>query len=191
MNKHYISPQQLLEDAFRLAWQVYDSGFRPTYIVGVWRGGTPVGIAVQELMQLLGVTADHCAVKTSSYCGIGQRESRVQVDGLEYLLSRLQIGDSILLVDDVHDTGLSLQHIINELQDALPLIETEIRIATPYYKPGNNRRGKAPDYYLHSSDDWLVFPHELDGLTLEELRANKPELAILMPELTKRLGAKD
>ena len=66
MNKHYISPQQLLEDAFRLAWQVYDSGFRPTYIVGVWRGGTPVGIAVQELMQLLGVTADHCAVKTSS-----------------------------------------------------------------------------------------------------------------------------
>jgi hypoxanthine phosphoribosyltransferase len=187
LNKHYISPQQLLEDSFRLAWQVYDSGFRPAYIVGVWRGGTPVGIAVQELMQLLGVAADHCAIKTSSYAGIGQRESRVQVDGLEYLLTRLRSGDSILLVDDVHDTGLSLQHTINELQRTLPSIKMEVRIATPYYKPGNNRRGKAPDYFLHSTDDWLVFPHELDGLTSQELRANKPELASLMPELANWL----
>ena len=191
MNKHYISPQQLLEDSFRLAWQVYDSGFRPAYIVGVWRGGTPVGIAVQELMQLLGVAANHCAIKTSSYTGLGQRELQVQVDGLEYLQSHLKSGDRVLLVDDVHDTGLSLQHIINELERALPSIRTDVCIATPYYKPANNRRGKPPDYYLHSNDDWLVFPHELDGLTLEELRANKPELATLMLELANRLGPSD
>jgi len=39
MNKVFISAQQLLEDSFKLAVQVYESGFRPDYIVGVWRGG--------------------------------------------------------------------------------------------------------------------------------------------------------
>lgn len=191
MKKHYISPQQLLEDAFKLAWQVYDSGFKPSYIVGVWRGGTPVAIAVQELLQLLGVEADHCAVRTRSYSGIDQRDQQVRVDSLEYLVTHLQQGDRLLLVDDVHDTGLSLQRIIDELNNALPEIDTDIRIATAYYKPGNNRRGRPPDYFLHSNDDWLVFPHELDGLSLDELRANKPELAALLPELAARLGSQD
>jgi hypothetical protein len=45
MKKHYIKAQQLLDDSFKLAWQVYESGYRPNYIVGVWRGGAPIGIA--------------------------------------------------------------------------------------------------------------------------------------------------
>ena len=49
MRKLFIDSNQLLEDSFQLAWKVYKSGFRPNYIVGVWRGGAPVGIAVQEL----------------------------------------------------------------------------------------------------------------------------------------------
>ena len=54
MEKLFISSNQLLEDSFKLAWKVYESGFRPNYIVGVWRGGAPVGIAVQELLHVLG-----------------------------------------------------------------------------------------------------------------------------------------
>lgn len=56
MEKKYISAQELLEDSFRLAAQVYEDGFRPQFIVGIWRGGAPIGIAVQEdygLMLLL------------------------------------------------------------------------------------------------------------------------------------------
>ena len=68
--------------------------------------------------------------------------------------------------------------------DQLP----EIRIATPYFKPGNNRTGRSPDYFLHQTDDWLVFPHELDGLSLAEIRSNKPELATLLPLLADELG---
>jgi hypoxanthine phosphoribosyltransferase len=41
IEKTYISANQLLEDSFRLANQVFDSGFRPTHIVGIWRGGAP------------------------------------------------------------------------------------------------------------------------------------------------------
>ena len=57
MKKLFIDSNQLLEDSFQLAWKVYESGFRPNYIVGVWRGGAPVGIAVQELLHQKGYTA--------------------------------------------------------------------------------------------------------------------------------------
>jgi hypoxanthine phosphoribosyltransferase len=183
MNKQYITPQQLLSDAFALAGQVFESGFRPACVVGVWRGGTPVAIAVHELLQLLGVAADHAAIRTSSYTGIGQREEQIRVDGLDYLTARLKEDDSLLLVDDVHDTGLSLQRVIADLRQACPAAALDIRIATPYFKPGNNRSGRKPDYFLHQTDDWLVFPHELAGLSLAEMRANKPELAALLPLL--------
>jgi hypothetical protein len=55
MKKHFIKAQQLLEDSFNLAWQVCQSGYRPNHIVGVWRGGAPIGIAVQEFLDVLGV----------------------------------------------------------------------------------------------------------------------------------------
>jgi len=183
MNKRYISPQELLADAFALGWQVFASGFRPDYVIGVWRGGTPVGIAVHELLHRLGVAADHAAVRTSSYSGIGRRENTVKVEGLDYITERLVAGQSLLLVDDVHDTGLSLEQVITELRACSGGRSADIRLATPWFKPGNNRSGRKPDYFLHQTDDWLVFPHELDGLSLQELEAYKPELAALMPQL--------
>ncbi len=188
MNKRYITPQQLLTDAFALAWQVFDSGFRPTCIVGVWRGGTPVAIAVHELLQVLGVEADHTAIRTRSYTGIGQRDDAVQVDGLDYLTRNFGGDDALLLVDDVYDSGLSLAQVRADLARICGPDTPAIRIATPYFKPGNNRSGCDPDYFLHTTDDWLVFPHELEGLTLAELAANKPELAALLPQLAAVLG---
>lgn len=59
MEKHFISAQQLLEDSFKLAWKIYQSGYRPNYIVGVWRGGAPIGIAAQEFLDVPGIESDH------------------------------------------------------------------------------------------------------------------------------------
>ena len=188
MQKHYISASQLLEDSYRMAWKVYQSGFRPDYIVGVWRGGAPVGIAVQELLDVLGVKADHIAIRTSSYTGIGERNRHVLVHGLNYLIRRLESEDSLLIVDDVHDTGLSIDQTIKDLTAACKKNSPEIRIATPYYKPGNNKTERVPDSYVHETDDWLVFPHELDGLTTEEIRSNKPELADFLTEMEPLLA---
>ena len=72
-DKYYISAQQLLQDSIELGRRVIESGFRPNYMVGVWRGGTPVGIAVQELLDYFKVEADHIAIRTSSYAGIDKR----------------------------------------------------------------------------------------------------------------------
>ncbi|MDA7596640.1 hypoxanthine phosphoribosyltransferase, partial [Gammaproteobacteria bacterium] len=89
MEKHFIQSQQLLRDSFELAWQVYDSGYRPNYIVGVWRGGAPIGIAVQEFLDVLGVKSDHIAIRTSYYTGIAERKKNVQVFGLNYMIRKL------------------------------------------------------------------------------------------------------
>lgn len=183
MNKVYISAQQLLEDSFKLALAIYDSGYRPDYIVGVWRGGAPVGIAVQELLHVLGVESDHIAIRTSSYTGIGQRDKKVRVHGLTYLIKRVESEDSLLIVDDVHDSGLSIAETIKQLNRACKKNTPEIRIATPYYKPENNKTDRVPDYFIHESDDWLVFPHELSGLSLDELKEHRPELDFISEKL--------
>lgn len=177
MKKTYISAQQLLEDSFQLGLQVFESGFRPDYIVGVWRGGAPVGIAVQELLHVLGVDSDHIAIRTSSYTGIGQRDKHVRVHGLTYLIKRIESEDNLLIVDDVHDSGYSIDQTIKDLELACKKNTPHIRVATPYYKPNNNKTKRVPDYFLKETDEWLVFPHELDGLSVEELRENRPELA--------------
>ena len=118
MEKHYIGATELLEDSFKLAWEVYESGYRPNYIVGVWRGGAPIGIAVQELFDVLGVNSDHIAIRTSYYSGMGQRNDSVQVYGLSYLIKKLESEDSLLIVDDVFDTGKSIDQIVLDLKTA-------------------------------------------------------------------------
>ena len=183
MSKHYIPAQQLLEDSFKLAWQVYESGFRPNYIVGVWRGGAPVGIAVQEFLDVLGIESDHIAIRTSSYSRDGERSNQVHVHGLSYVIRQLESEDSLLFVDDVHDTGLSIQQAIIDLKRACKKNTPKIRIATPYYKPKNNQTGSPPDYYIHETEDWLVFPHELHGLSADEIRQHKPELSALIDKM--------
>ena len=81
MEKLFIESNQLLRDSFKIALNVYESGFRPNYIVGVWRGGAPIGIAVQELLDVMGVKSDHIAIRTSSYESIGKQSKEVQVHG--------------------------------------------------------------------------------------------------------------
>jgi hypoxanthine phosphoribosyltransferase len=187
VNKRYISPSELLRDSYGLAWQVFDSEYRPDYLIGIWRGGTPVAIAMHELLHLLGLRPDHLAIRSASYTGIAQRQQQVSVDGLEYLQERLKPGDRLLLVDDVHDTGLSLQQVIEDLEKICAPGALEIRLATPWFKPGNNQTGRVPDYLVHESNDWLVFPHELEGLAPEELAGHKPELAPLLEKLLPHL----
>jgi len=184
MDKHFISAEALLLDSFNLAARIYDSGFRPHFIIGVWRGGTPVGIAVQEFMEFRGVDTDHIAIRTSSYFGIGQQSKTIRVHGLQYLIDNVNAEDSLLIVDDVFDSGRSIQATLAELKKrSRRNMPNTVRIACPWYKPENNKTDIVPDYYLHSTDKWLVFPHELCGLSAEEIRQGKPELASIMASL--------
>ncbi len=185
MKKTFIQADELLKDSFKLASQVFDSGYRPDYIVGVWRGGAPIGIAVQEFLDVLGIDSDHIAIRTSSYAGIEKRNKSVQVHGLSYVIKKIESEDSLLIVDDVFDTGLSINQIILDIKKACKKNTPEIRIATPYFKPTKNKTDRKPDYYIHETDNWLVFPHELHGLSIQEISENKPELKDLIPKISE------
>ena len=104
--------------------------------------------------------------------------------GLGYVIDHIRKADSLLIVDDVYDTGLSLQQIVVEIRQDCGDNPPEIRLATPYFKPANNRTDRVPDYYLHETDRWLVFPHELAGLSAQELLKYKPGIAALREKLS-------
>ena len=120
-------------------------------IIGVWRGGTPIGVAVQEFFSVLGVPSDHIAIRTSHYTGIDERGFDVKVYGLNYIIKQVESEDSLLIVDDVHDTGVSIEKIVSDLKVACKKNTPEIRIATPYFKPSKNTTNRKPDYYLHET----------------------------------------
>ncbi len=174
MDKVFISADSLLRDSMELARRIVRSGLRPTFLVAMWRGGAPIGIAVQEVLEYHSIHADHIAIRTSSYVGIDQAKT-VRVHALDYLVSRLSADDELLLVDDVFDSGRSLEAVIAELgRRCRRNLPDKIRIATVYYKPARNRSALVPDYYVLETDNWLVFPHEIQGLTREEILAHKP-----------------
>ncbi len=175
VDKLFISAESLLRDSLELGAMIVRSGFRPSFLVGVWRGGAPIGIAVQEVLDFHGIQSDHIAIRTSSYSRMGQQDKVVRVHALDYLVSRLSADDRLLLIDDVFDSGRSLEAAIDELaRRCRRNLPAQIRIATAYYKPARNRSRLKPDYFVRETDRWLVFPHELHGLTRAEILANKP-----------------
>ena len=177
VNKIYLDAQDLLEDSFRLAQKIVQSGFRPTFMIAVWRGGVPMGIAVQEFLAFHDIQTDHIAIRTASYSGIDNQAREIKVTGLNYLIKNITQEDSLLIVDDVFDTGRSMEAIINHIKTrARRNTPHDIRVAVPYYKPGRNQLDHAPDYYLHETEGWLKYPHSLEGLDKDEIKQHRPEI---------------
>jgi hypoxanthine phosphoribosyltransferase len=174
VEKHFIAANELLQDSYHLGHLILNSGFTPNYLVGVWRGGAPVGIAVQEFLEYHGVSTDHIAIRTSSYDGINKRRDSVQVHGLHYIIENVNAGDNLLIIDDVFDSGHSVQAILDTIQKLSRRNTPSMKVATVYYKPGKRKVEITPDFYVHETEKWLVFPHELDGLSEQEIRKNKP-----------------
>lgn len=105
--------------------------------------------------------------------------------GLNYIIKKICHDDRLLIVDDVFDTGNTIVAVIEELSKrARGNTPEDIRVAVPWFKPTRNETDISPDYFLHETAEWLVFPHELDALTPEELRERRPQIASII------LGAK-
>lgn len=186
MDKTVISAQDLLHDSIELGVKVLESGFEPTMIIAIWRGGTPVGMALQETLSYCGIESDHIAIRTSSYTGVDER-GRVAVHGLNYIIKKIRHDDRVLIVDDVFDTGNTIVAVIDEIEKrARGNTPEDIRVAVPWFKPSRNQTDVTPDYYLRETAEWLVFPHELDALTPEELRECRPGIAAIVQGVKPR-----
>lgn len=188
--KRYITEVELLHDAYRLGVQIAQSGFRPSFIVGLWRGGSVAGIAVQECLQYLNIPTDHIAIRTS-YRGLASYqqmvdnpETEIRIHGTQYLLDTLSHDDSLLIVDDVFSSGLTTSAVVRRLQSRLKNnMPKDVRIAVPWYKPLHNRTTITPDFFVNTTNDWLVMPYELSGLTFAEIAENKPWMLPILESL--------
>ena len=189
--KTFITEQQLIEDAFRLGVKIFNDGFEPTFVVGLWRGGSSVGIYVHECLQFLGIETDHIALRTS-YRGMADYETmvsnasdKIRVHGTQYLLETLTNEDRLLLVDDVSGSGMTLKVVLERLRHKLKRnMPDDVRVATIWHKPERNMTGRTPDYCIHETNDWLVLPYELVGLSAEEIAQYKPYLGkLIRPEV--------
>lgn len=196
MGRRFIAANDLLLDSFKLAASIYEAGFRPDFLVGLWRGGSAVGIAVQEGLDHFGVPTDHIAIRTSysgrhKYDEMVDKADTIRVHGLQYLLENLCAQHSLLIVDDVYSTGSSVAAVISQLaQKTRRNMPQDIRIASVWYRPSTRTR-RIPDYFIHETEDWLVLPYELSGLSLEEIAAHKPEMAGLVDDVRPLLAIRD
>lgn len=188
MNKRIIAADDLLRDSFKLAADIYRADFRPDFLVGLWRGGSAVGIAVQEGLEHFGVETDHIAVRTSyagaeSYERMVAENQRIRVHGLEYLLENLSSRHALLIVDDVLGTGSSVQAVLNALsRKCRRNLPHDIRVATVWFR-SSGKTVRTPDFYVHETGDWLVLPYELTGMSVDEIRRLKPELTDIAERL--------
>jgi hypoxanthine phosphoribosyltransferase len=139
---------QIYEMLLNLAERIRKNGFKPDLIVGVSRGGWPPARVLSDLLD----NPNLANVKAEFYLGVA--ETKVEPT-LTQPVSVAVAGKKVLVVDEVADTGKSLElvkkHIVK--QGAC-----EVKITTVYYKPWSV---VVPDYYGKETSRWIVFPWEI------------------------------
>ena len=175
LQKSYIGDKQFRLDSQQLGIIIFDSGFKPDYVVGIARGGTVPGINVYEVLNYLGVKCDYVEITANRYRNdkIGVTEDETRIFGLDDLVG-LTVPDSrVLFVDDLWDEGKTARAIIQRYQErAKSSAAKEIKFATAYVKDGNDETKAEPDFHYKKVDGkrWRVFPHELCGHTIDTIR---------------------
>jgi len=184
--KLFVAPETLRKDSYFLASKIVNDNFEPDVMIALWRGGAPIGCYVHEFLKYFNIQTDHIAIRTSRYTGIDETSPIVTVYNLGYLIKKLTKSSKVVLVDDIYDSGLSMEAVLKTLEERLgENMPTDIRIATVDYKPKRNMTKRIPNYFVNEIDEWVVYPHELEGLTIDEIRQGMGlEIADLI-EMTK------
>jgi hypothetical protein len=174
----HIDPDEFLVDTFRLGRKLYDSGFRPKHAISIWRGGTPVGHGVHAYFRSRGVSINHTTIGTASYVGIAQQEQEVMVKNLEHLIQVVCPEDSLLIIDDVYESGNTIRKVVELLRErARANAPREIVVAAVHIKPEKIAYSELPVISLRevAKDVWIDYPHELADLVV----ADDPEDGLL------------
>jgi hypoxanthine phosphoribosyltransferase len=147
----------------RLALNVYESGFRFNQIICIARGGLRVGDVLSRIFdQPLAILSTH------SYTAEGGTIRGELVIAEHMTMTKPRLGDRVLLVDDMVDSGHTLEAVFRELPRRFPHI-AELRTAVLWWKACSVFK---PDYFVDYLADspWIHQPFEvyddLDPATL-------------------------
>jgi len=179
----YVSWERAVDLCYKLATMVAHSGFRPDAIIAVLRGGVVPALIVSDVLGVDGfyaVRARHWGVLKEAF------EKPI----IEQLPQGRLEGARILVVDEVADTGKTLDSVVEQLKRLNP---SEIRTAVVHLKPTSRHK---PSYYAESLDRWLwiFYPWSLVetvfALAVRELGGRAPREAIeeRVEQIAKSLG---
>jgi hypoxanthine phosphoribosyltransferase len=203
MNKEFIPYDLVRDNALKLAHRIYHDGFVPDVIYVSLRGGAYLGNVISEYFKVVrkeggGRPVYYAAVVARSYTGVRQAD-QIKIEGWTYDPEYLRIGDKVLLVDDIFDSGRTINYLTEViLEKGIP--RNDIKVAVHDYKYFYDKPGQLPiqpDYWcrkhelsIHDEDEWVHYmSHELVGLTADELEtyyySRDPELRNVLDVLNK------
>ena len=183
MAKIFLRYDTVRNNAIKLAYRILKDGFIPDVIYVSLRGGAYIGNVISEYFKIVCSQRPvlYAAVVARSYTDIHNHDE-VRIDGWTYNPEYLRQGDKILLVDDIFDSGKTINYLADViLQRGVP--RKDLKIAVHDYKSFSYRNDGhefKPDYYccIHEikkpdDDIWIHYmSHELVGLESEELERN-------------------
>lgn len=201
MMKEFLPYDNVRNNALKLAHKICKEGFIPDVIYCSLRGGAYVANVVSEYFKIARKDCHpvlYAAVVARSYSDIRKRD-RVMVDGWTYSPEHLRPGDKVLLVDDIFDTGKTINYLVEVLlEKGIP--RKDIKVAVHDYKYFTYKEEQLPiqpDYWCRKftitkpeEDRWIHYmSHELIGLSDEELEEYyykvDPELREVFEDLKK------
>jgi hypoxanthine phosphoribosyltransferase len=147
------------------AKKICQSGFKPDVIVGVTRGGWIPARILSDLLEIPNLAT----VRVEFYLGVAETLNK---PALTQGVSAGVLGKKTLVVDDVADTGRSLQLVKEHL---LQQGAAEVQIATLYYKPFSLAK---PDYYEKKTRRWVVFPWDIKETARKFVEKHQDKSAI-------------
>ena len=200
MIKEFLPFETVRNDALKIAHKIYKDGFIPDVIYCSLRGGAYMANVISEYFKILAKEkgfhpALYAGVVARSYSDIAQH-TKVYIDGWTYPPENLRPGDKILLVDDIFDSGRTINSLVETLMNSRGFSRNDIKVVVHDYKYFtylDEQLPIQPDYYCRKfeitkpeENRWIHYmSHELVGLTQEELQKNYYEKD---PELKEILG---
>ena len=181
MIKSFLQFDVVRDNALKLAYRIYTDNFIPDVIYVSLRGGVYLGNVISEYFKFVRKDQHpvyYAAVVARSYSGVGQ-SGYVRVDGWTYSPDYLRVGDKVLLIDDIFDTGKTINHLAQIILDkGIPRNDLKIAVHDyKYYVDKEPQLPFQPDYWcrkhemsIHDEDTWIHYmSHELEGLTKAEI----------------------
>jgi hypoxanthine phosphoribosyltransferase len=181
MKKEFLPYDTVRDNALKMADQIFGEGFLPDVIYVSLRGGAYLGNVISEYFKIVnrrGRPTYYAAVVARSYTDVRQ-PGRIKVEGWTYAPDHLRSGDKVLLVDDIFDSGETINHLAGIiLEKGIP--RDDLKVAVHDYKffyDKPNQLPVQPDYWcrkhdlsIHDEDTWIHYlSHELVGLSKDDL----------------------
>jgi hypoxanthine phosphoribosyltransferase len=150
----YVTWDQYHKLTEKLARQIHESGWQFNQLICIARGGLRVGDVLSRIYDL-----PLAILSTSSYSEKAGTVRGELIIADQMTMASGRLGDRVLLVDDLVDSGVTLEAVTRTLPQRYPQV-TALRTAVLWYKAGSVFK---PDYFVEHLPDnpWIHQPFEI------------------------------